>query len=98
MRKLILIVFSFLLLMSGNVFAINDLTVKVPGSFTSKRGYIDNAVLVVEPHGGYIEQSLYLNYSDHGALAPSNNIEVIHRFELPKVQLSTTCGCGLTAK
>lgn len=84
MKKKILFLLIVLFSAIGSAYAINDLTVKVPNSSTSKPAYIDNAVLVVEPHGGYIEQSLYVNYSDHGALSPATNIEIIHRFELPK--------------
>jgi len=84
MKKKILILLLLLIPFTGSVYAINDLTAKVPNSYTSKPAYIDNAVLVVEPHGGYVEQSLYVNYSDHNTLSPSNNIEIIHRFELPK--------------
>lgn len=45
--------------------------------------YIDNATLVIEPHGGYAEQSLYLKYSDHGNFLGYNNVQITHRFELP---------------
>lgn len=66
------------------VFSINEVTVKVPGNFYSSPGYIDKATLVVEPHGGYTEQSLYLQYSDHGKYYGNKNVEIIHRFELPQ--------------
>jgi hypothetical protein len=48
-----------------------------------KPGYIDNPVLVVEPHGGYVAQSLYLSYSDHGQLNGSSRVEIVHRFRMP---------------
>lgn len=59
-----------------------QLTVKTQ-SYGSKLGYIDYAVLVVEPHGGYVEQSLYLTYSDHNQFNGNPNVEIVHRFQLP---------------
>ena len=61
--------------------AFSQLTVRTD-SYGSKPGYIDNATLVVEPHGAYVEQSLYLSYSDHNQF-PSSQVEIVHRFELP---------------
>jgi len=58
-----------------------QLTVRSDG-YGSKSGYIDEAILVVEPHGAYVEQSLYLSYSDHNQYT-SSQVEIIHRFELP---------------
>jgi hypothetical protein len=84
MKKLQFIILILFFSPLASLYAINDLTVKVPDSYTSKPGYMRNQVLVVEPHGGYVEQSLYLEYSDNNALSPSSNIEIIHRFELPK--------------
>jgi hypothetical protein len=52
-----------------------------------KPGYIDYAVLVVEPHGGYCEQSLYLWYSDHGQFPGSDLVEIAHQFRLPEKAL-----------
>ena len=49
----------------------------------SRPGYIDNALLVVEPHGSFVEQTLYLNYADHNAYPGNNNLEIVHRFSLP---------------
>lgn len=66
------------------LFAINELTVRVPDTYGFKPGYMDKVTLVVEPHGGYVEQSLYVEYGDRGQYYPSNKVEVIHRFELPK--------------
>ncbi|MGE5680282.1 MAG: VIT domain-containing protein [Bacillota bacterium] len=67
-----------------NLFAVNDLVIKLPNSYSSVKGYIDKATLVLEPHGGYSEQSLYLNYSDHHQFSSSQQVEIIHRFELPQ--------------
>lgn len=78
-RLLILI----LLLLTPAAFPVNILTVQDPGFYGSKPGFIDRATLVVEPHGAYIEQSLYLEYSDHGQYPGKNKIEIVHRFELP---------------
>lgn len=83
-KRTILFIYFFILILFNTGYAINDLTVKVPNSSTSKPGYIERPILVVEPHGGYVEQSLYVEYSDRNGLSPSANIEVIHRFELPK--------------
>ncbi|MBI5648460.1 MAG: T9SS type A sorting domain-containing protein [Ignavibacteriae bacterium] len=49
----------------------------------SKPGYIDKATLVVQPHGAYVEQALYLSYGDHGAFGSNPNVEIVHRFRLP---------------
>jgi hypothetical protein len=73
-----------ILLLSVEVLAINELVVRVPDIYISRPGYIDKSILVIEPHGGYIEQSLYLEYSDHYQFSPGQNVEVIHRFELPQ--------------
>ncbi|RJP73874.1 MAG: T9SS C-terminal target domain-containing protein [Ignavibacteriales bacterium] len=78
------VLFFLIIAFYGNVFAINELDVKVPDVYISKPGYIDKAVLVVEPHGSYSEQSLYLEYSDRGQFNGYNQVEVIHRFELPE--------------
>lgn len=67
-----------------NIFALNELTVRVPDIYLSYPGYIDKATLVVEPYGGYSEQSLYLEYSDHGQFSSGQKVEIIHRFELPQ--------------
>jgi hypothetical protein len=74
----------FFLSLITNLFAINDLIVRVPDVYDNRPGYIDKAVLVIEPHGCYIEQSLYLEYSDHNQFAGYNKVEIIHRFELPQ--------------
>jgi hypothetical protein len=60
-----------------------QLTVQDPQVYGTKLGYIDWATLVIEPHGGYVEQSLYLKYSDHNQYAGNQKIEITHRFTLP---------------
>ncbi len=72
-----------LLMMALQLYGLNQLIVRRPTSGAFRVGYIDEAVLVVEPQGSHAEQSLYLHYSDHGSLGGSQ-IEVIHQFELPK--------------
>lgn len=67
-----------------NLYSINELTVQDPDRYGSKPGFIDEATLVVEPHGGHTEQSLYLEYSDHGQFPGNDKIEIVHRFELPQ--------------
>ena len=74
----------FVLFIISQCLAINDLTVKVPGNYYSKPGYIDKATLVVQPFGGTLEQSLYLEYSDHNQFSIGQQVEIIHRFELPQ--------------
>jgi hypothetical protein len=59
-----------------------QLTVKTT-TYGSKPGYIDQATLVIEPHGGYVEQSLYLTYADHNQFPGSSAVEIVHRFPLP---------------
>lgn len=73
-----------MLLFIQSTFAINELVVKVPNIYNSKPGFIDHATLVVQPFGGYIEQSLYLEYSDHNQFNGYPQAEIIHRFELPQ--------------
>lgn len=65
------------------LWAVNQLSVQNPAVYGSRPGYIDEATLVVEPHGAFVEQSLYLNYSDHHVFNTSAGLEVVHRFELP---------------
>ncbi len=84
MKKLSYFSIFFFLLLTANLFAINELTVRVPDIYGFKPGYMEKVTLVVEPHGGYVEQSLYVEYGDRKQYYPSNNVEVIHRFELPK--------------
>jgi hypothetical protein len=59
-----------------------QLTVRT-SAYGSKPGYIDEARLVVEPHGAYVEQSIYLSYADHKQYAGSISVEIDHRFTLP---------------
>ncbi len=66
-----------------NIFSINDLSVRVPNNPVQKKGYMEQITLVVEPHGAYSEQSMYINYTDRNQFPGSQNVEVIHRFELP---------------
>ncbi len=78
------IVILFFLLFYSQLTATNELSVLTDSWGSSKPGYIDRAVLVVEPHGGYFEQSLYLEYSDHFVFHGASNVEIVHRFELPE--------------
>src|ERR1035437_10408709 len=71
-------------LISQNIFATNDLVARVPGNYTQAPAYIQNVTLVTEPHGAYVEQSMYLEYTDHNAFPGSQTVEIIHRFELPE--------------
>ncbi|MBE0642745.1 MAG: hypothetical protein IH600_01565 [Bacteroidetes bacterium] len=51
--------------------------------YGTKPGYIDDATLIVEPHGAYVEQTLILTYGDHRQFGDSPEVEVDHRFRLP---------------
>jgi hypothetical protein len=78
MRKYLL-----LTLFCSTLWATNQLSVQNPGQYGSKQGYIDEATLVIEPHGAYVEQSLYLKYSDHFNFPGQSKLEIVHRFEMP---------------
>lgn len=84
LRKIQTLFYLTLLLLQTTIFATNELSINGSGVGSSIPGYIDNSVIVIEPHGGYFEQSLYLQYSDHGEFNSSEQLEVVHRFELPK--------------
>ncbi|MGE5499100.1 MAG: VIT domain-containing protein, partial [Syntrophothermus sp.] len=83
-RRYFYLIALFCLNFTAEIFAINDLVIKLPNSYSSAKGFIDKATLIVEPHGSYSEQSLYISYSDHGQFQRNQNVEVIHRFELPQ--------------
>lgn len=83
-KSLLLPFLVIFLLISLNVYAVNDLVARVPGNYTQAPAYIQNFTLVTEPHGGYVEQSMYLEYTDNGAFPGSQTVEIIHRFELPE--------------
>lgn len=65
-------------------FASNELSVLTDAVGSTKPGYMDKVVLIIEPHGGNFEQSLYIEYSDHNQFPGNKNIEIVHRFELPE--------------
>jgi hypothetical protein len=69
-------------LMLGSGGAVNSLSIRKDFTHGSHPGYIDEAILVVEPMVGYASISLFLTYSDHGRL--SGDVEVVHSFELPQ--------------
>ena len=75
---------TIVVLSSHQSFSVNLLSVQDPDRYGSRDAYIDEATLVVEPHGGYVEESLYLKYSDHGVYEGKDNLEIVHRFELPQ--------------
>jgi Vault protein inter-alpha-trypsin domain len=82
MRNIILS--TLFVLITSTIFASNELSVLTDAVGSTKPGYMDKVVLVIEPHGGYFEQSLYIEYSDHNQFQGSNNVEIVHRFELPE--------------
>jgi hypothetical protein len=70
-------------MLAASVSAVNNLSVRQDIAHPQvMQGYIDEAVLVVEPYGGYSLQSLYIKYSDHGRVG--GNVVVTHTFELPE--------------
>jgi hypothetical protein len=73
-----------LIVFTSKILALNELIVRVPDIYVSYPGYIDKSTIVIEPHGGYAEQSLYLEYSDHYQFNEGQKVEIIHRFELPQ--------------
>ncbi len=76
--------FLLLLMTCTTLSATNQLSVQNPGQYGSKQGFIDEATLVIEPHGAYVEQSLYLKYSDHYNFPGQSSLEIVHRFEMPQ--------------
>lgn len=65
--------------------AINTLIARIPLQpwVPERAAYMKNVTLVVEPRGAFTEQSLYIYYTDNG-LFGNNNVEIVHRFELPQ--------------
>ncbi|MBD3378421.1 T9SS type A sorting domain-containing protein [candidate division KSB1 bacterium] len=86
MRRCILVLFWSSLCFAP-LHAVNILSVQDPGVYGTKPGYIDKATLVIEPHGSHVEQSLYLEYSDHGQFTSNKQLQVIHRFNLPELSV-----------
>lgn len=64
--------------------AFAQLTVGDPTMYGTKPAYIDNAKIVVEPHGAFTEQTMYLVYADHDAYPGDNDLEIVQRFTLPE--------------
>ena len=60
-----------------------QLTVQDPTLYGTEPGYIDQATLVVEPHGAYVEEAMYVSYADHNQYPGDQFLEVVHRFTLP---------------
>ncbi len=74
----------FVILSCITAYAVNDLSVREDVSHPRvKPGYIDKAVLIIEPNGAYTEQSLFIEYSDHGQF-PGQRVEILHKFEFPQ--------------
>ena len=80
-------IYLFLLvgLLFADISAINTLIARIPLQpwVPERAAYMKNITLVVEPRGAYTEQSLYIYYTDNG-LFGNNNVEIVHRFELPQ--------------
>jgi len=84
MATFFLLFFLIIIVSSLQIHAANELSIQTLTDWGSKPGFIENARLVVQPHGGYVEQSLYLEYSDHGGYKGHDSLEIVHRFELPE--------------
>jgi hypothetical protein len=84
--KILFIAFLFFQI---SIYAVDQLTVQNPDVWGAKPGYIDKATLVIEPIGGYVEQSLYLTYSDHNQFSGGTQPEIKHSFELPPSSVIT---------
>lgn len=83
MKNYVYNIVLFLFFFISILHASNEISVKDPTKYGAKPGYIEKATLVVEPFGSYVEQSLYLEYSDRKQF-DSDLLEIVHRFELPK--------------
>ena len=75
---------SFIIIILCSSSAPAQLTVQDPTVYGTKPGYIDQSTLILEPHGAFVEESLFLKYSDHGQYAGNQNIEIVQRFTLPE--------------
>lgn len=67
-------------------FSSNSLrVVNVRQSWWGPQGTIEKAVLSIHPKGSYVEQGLYLTFSDRGnSFLPGDSLEIQFDFELPK--------------
>lgn len=80
--SLIYLLCFYLLVYQSNVFAVNAISIREDFTHGVMPGFIKSATLVIEPHGASAEQSLYVAYTDKNQFE-GNNVEIIHRFELP---------------
>jgi len=85
MKKL-LILLLISLTYAPSLFSSNYLrVVNVRQSTWGPQGTIERAVLSIHPKGGYVEQGLYLTFSDRGNyFLPGDSLEIQFDFELPK--------------
>ncbi|MBD3320016.1 MAG: hypothetical protein GF350_02870 [Chitinivibrionales bacterium] len=84
MRKCTLIfVFFRISIFFSHACAVNEISIREDFHHYTEPGYIQKATLSVENYGAYCEQSLYIEYCDREQF-PGNNVEIIHRFELPE--------------
>ncbi|MCK9281590.1 MAG: T9SS type A sorting domain-containing protein [Melioribacteraceae bacterium] len=83
MKSIVFRSIIFIISINSFLLASNDLSVKDKNLYGSKKGYIEKTTLVIEPFGSYVEQSLYLEYSERNQFS-SSLLEIVHRFELPK--------------
>lgn len=83
--KKILLLLLISLTYTSSLFSSNYLrVVNVKQSWWGPQGTIERAVLSIHPKGGYVEQGLYLTFSDRGNyFLPGDSLEVQFDFELP---------------
>ena len=85
MKKILVLLFISLTYVPS-LFSYNNLrVVNVRQGSWGYQGTIEKAVLSIHPKGGYVEQGLYLTFSDRGySFLPGDSLEIQFDFELPK--------------
>jgi len=84
--KKIFVLLLISLTYASSLFSANGLRiVNVRQETWGDPGTIERAVLSIHPKGAYVEQGLYLTFSDRGNyFLPGDSLEVLFYFELPK--------------
>jgi hypothetical protein len=84
--KKILVLLLISLTYAPSLISSNNLrVVNVRQSTWGPQGTIEKAVLSIHPKGSYVEQGLYLTFSDRGNyFSPGDSLEIQFDFELPK--------------
>lgn len=85
MKKIFtILLFSILLFAELPAQAVNDLYVHIPGRGGTRNIFIDHGILIIEPHAGYTEHSLYFTYNSRNNYNGWNTLEIVHNFTLPE--------------